>query len=280
MNTSRNLIGKKFGKLKVIARSENDKKNQSMWICLCDCGSMTKVCTYHLTSGKTKSCGCLRKLSAHKVHFDDLKGKTFGKLTVIGRSENINNRTMWECLCECGNITIVEAYQLKSGATKSCGCLRHESHNSTHGLSKTRLFSIWSKMVARCTNKNNPAYKWYGDRGINVCNEWKNDFVAFYSWAKNNGYHDELTLERIDVNGNYEPNNCKWIPLNEQPLNTRKTKYLTYHGERKTVSEWSKITGIKKNTILNRMRSGYTDEECIDVPLCSRRGRKRKQVVL
>lgn len=276
MNNKKDLIGMKFGKLTVVSKAENDKKNQAMWNCLCDCGNYTRVCTYQLTSGKTKSCGCLRKIAAHENHFDDLTGKTFGKLTVIRRAENKEKRTMWECLCECGNISIVEAYQLKQGFTKSCGCLRYESRNSTHGMSRTRIFTIWSKMIDRCTNENNPAYKWYGERGIKVFDEWRTDFVSFYNWAKNNGYNENLTLERIDVNGNYEPQNCKWIPLNEQPLNTRKTKYLTYKGERKTVSEWSKITGIKKNTLLNRINSGYTDEECIDVPLCSRRGKKRK----
>lgn len=207
--------------------------------------------------------------------FIDLSKKRYGKLVVLERAENRGKHTMWKCKCDCGNYTITGSNELTTGITKSCGCLKFERRNSTHNLSKTRLYRIWSKMKDRCLRENNPAYKWYGGRGIEVCDEWLNDFVNFYNWSIKNGYVDGLSIDRIDVNGNYEPSNCKWIPLKEQALNTRTTKFLTYKGETKTVSEWCEITGLKRTTLLNRIRIGYSPEECFEVPLCSRRGKKK-----
>lgn len=203
--------------------------------------------------------------------FQDLTGKRFGKLVVIKRADNRGKHTMWHCICDCGNYTITGASELKSGTTKSCGCLKYESRNCIHGLAKTRLHSIWSKMKDRCLRENVPAYKWYGGRGISICQEWIDDFMNFYNWAMANGYSDDLSIDRIDVNGNYEPDNCRWIPLKEQALNTRNTKFLTYKGQTKTVSEWCEITGIKKTTLLNRIRLGFTAEECIEIPVHKKR---------
>lgn len=201
------------------------------------------------------------------MRFVDMSNKRYGKLVVIERVENRGKHTMWKCKCDCGKYSIVGANELVRGITKSCGCLKFESRNSTHGLSKTRLHSIWSKMKDRCTRENNPAYKWYGGRGITICQEWLEDFMNFYNWAMDNGYEDGLSIDRINVNENYEPSNCRWIPLEEQALNTRTTKFLTYKGETKTVSEWCEITGIKKTTMLNRIRLGFTPEECIEIPI-------------
>lgn len=271
------LSGKTFGRLTVLERADNSAKGNARWKCQCECGNETVVSGYDLRSGKTQSCGCQRGISSHKTHFEDLSNMKFGKLTVIERAENAKERTMWKCMCDCGNIAIVGADMLKSGRTQSCGCLKFESRNYTHNLSKTRLYNIWSKMKDRCYNENSPAYKWYGARGITVCDEWLHDFQAFYDWAMANGYRDNLTIDRRDTNGDYEPSNCRWTDWVTQANNTRSTVFLTYHGETKTVTEWSKITGIKRNTLLGRKRIGYTDEECIDVPLCSRRGKKRSK---
>lgn len=203
--------------------------------------------------------------------FIDLSGKRYGKITVLERAENRGNHTMWKCKCDCGNYTVTGASELVSGTTKSCGCLKYESRNSTHRLAKTKLYGIWSKMKDRCLNKNSPAYKWYGKRGICIYQEWLDDFMNFYNWAMDNGYKEGLSIERIDVNGNYEPKNCRWIPLKEQALNTRITKFITYKGQTKTVSEWCEITGIKKTTMLNRIRLGFTPEECIEIPIHTKR---------
>lgn len=269
------LTGKKYNKLTVISRAKNNKKNQAMWNCICDCGNKKVVMGYYLTSGTTKSCGCQRAESAHKYHFEDLSGKRFGRLVVVSRSENRKKSTMWECKCDCGNIKVIGADSLKNGATKSCGCLLYESKNFTHGLTNSRLYNIWSKMKDRCFRENDSAYKWYGGRGITICQEWIDDFMNFYNWSMENGYKENLTIDRINVNGNYEPDNCRWVTMKTQQNNRRDTKFLTYNGETKSVTEWCEITGMKRNTLLNRIRIGYTAEECFEVPLCSRRGRKK-----
>lgn len=271
MPPSPNLEGTKHNKLFVIKRVENTKKKECLWECLCDCGKITYGTTNKILNNSKKSCGCYRVESAIKTHFEDLSGRRFGKLVAIKRDKNRGKRTIWMCKCDCGKTAFVEAHGLKGGTTRSCGCLKYESKNEKHGKTKTRLYSIWSKMKDRCTRKNNPAYKWYGGRGIVICKDWINDFMSFYNWAMENGYNDNLSIDRIDVNGNYEPSNCRWILLEEQALNTRATKFLTYKGETKTVSEWCEITGIKKTTMLNRIRLGFTAEECIEIPVHTKR---------
>ena len=189
-------------------------------------------------------------------NFKDLTGQKFGRLTVIERVENDKNgSTRWLCRCECGNEKIIEGGHLRSHKIKSCGCLLTDvliKRNYTHGMTNTRLFHIWQGIKNRCYNKNFEHYKHYGERGITICKEWKNDFVKFYDWSMNNGYNDTLTIDRIDVNGDYEPSNCRWIKQAEQSRNRRDTVYITYNGETHTFYEWSKITGINQNTLCTR----------------------------
>ena len=161
--------------------------------------------------------------------FNDLTGKRFGRLIVVERAENYISpqgqaRKRWLCKCDCGNMVIVPARSLINDASKSCGCLQKEIAKNTftrHGKRGSRLYIIWSSMKTRCYNGKSRAYKWYGGRGIKICDEWLNDFQAFYDWAMANGYKDDLTIDRIDVNGNYEPSNCRWITISEQQKNKR-----------------------------------------------------------
>ena len=130
-------------------------------------------------------------------------------------------------------------------------------------MSNTRLYRIYNKMKLRCYSKTNNAYKHYGGRGITVCQEWLDDFMNFYNWAMENGYSDNLSIDRINNNGNYEPGNCRWATAKEQANNTRATIFLTYKGETKPASEWATIIGISQDTITARKRSGLSDEECL-----------------
>jgi hypothetical protein len=197
--------------------------------------------------------------------FIDLTGKRFGKLLVIKRADNYvkkngKQEARFVCKCDCGNITTVRAMHLKNGSTKSCGCLRAESTShqfKKHGLGMTRLYGIWCGMKQRCSNSKVAAYKDYGARGIVVCREWVNDFQAFYSWAVSNGYNDNLSIDRIDVNGNYNPLNCRWADSRIQCRNRRNNVFIEYNGQKKILADWSFLTGIDSETISNRLNAGW-----------------------
>ena len=171
----------------------------------------------------------------------DLTGQRFGRLVVLERAEDNITKSgkkvkCWKCLCDCGNKKIVRQGGLRNGHTQSCGCLHKEivgSLNRTHGLSANcgRLYPLWKSIKYRCYNKNSKSYSQYGGRGIAMCDEWKNDFLAFHDWAIANGYKEEktdkglniLTIDRIDVNGNYEPSNCRFVTNDVQAKNKRDT---------------------------------------------------------
>lgn len=196
----------------------------------------------------------------------DLTGQRFGRLVVLYRGENSGKHPYWVCRCDCGNEKSVASTKLVSGNTKSCGCYavdRAKTLNKTHGMTHTRLFRIWLGMKERCYRTTAINFPNYGGRGITICDDWLHDFQVFHDWAMANGYTDDCSIDRIDGAGNYEPANCRWATRKEQNRNRRNSAYLTYGGETHTITEWAEITGIKYNTILHRIKSGWTTEQIL-----------------
>ena len=196
-------------------------------------------------------------------------GKRFGRLVVIAEGEKIikSRSYRWICKCDCGNTTKpIDGYKLRSGETKSCGCYKRDLtiyRNYRHGLCHTRLHSIWANMKDRCYNPNNPHFPRYGGRGITICDEWFNSLEAFRDWAINNGYSDDLTIDRIDVNGNYSPENCRWATVKEQNNNRRYHILLEINGNTKNVAQWAEESGLKYRTVHARYNRGCTGDDLI-----------------
>lgn len=203
-----------------------------------------------------------------KTERKNIIGKKFNRLTVLEETETKHKERYYLCKCECGNTTIVRGSHLTSGATKSCGCLVKEKlTNKTHGMSNTRIYKIYKGMLQRCFCKTAKAYPNYGGRGIIVCDEWKKDFMNFYNWAIANGYTDELTIDRINVNGNYCPKNCRWITKAEQSRNTRSNHFLTFNGKTQTICEWSREMNIDHRKICKRINTyGWSVERTLTTP--------------
>lgn len=196
----------------------------------------------------------------------DITGKRFGRLVVIGEVERKGTRVFWECQCDCGNRTTVESYPLRHGATNSCGCLNNEmriARSVTHGETETRLYRTWSHIKGRCFTPTDAAYQNYGGRGITMCEEWRNDFTSFRDWAQSHGYREDLTIDRINNNGNYEPSNCRWVSQKIQNRN-RRDNFL-YKG--KCLSDWCEETGLSHSLVLARIRRlGWSIEKALFTP--------------
>lgn len=192
----------------------------------------------------------------------DLTGKQFGRLTAIERMSPHGKNTcyMWVCKCECGGTAIVRGSDLINGHTMSCGCYRRMQRAVPNG--QLRLHRIWSNMKQRCTNPKTKDYRYYGERGIQVCDEWQN-FESFYYWAIANGYKDGLTIERKDNDDNYEPSNCEWIPKNRQQRNTGRNRRYTYCGKVFTLAELCRIFGMPRTTVADRLNKGMSLEQAL-----------------
>lgn len=211
---------------------------------------------YNIHGGKT-----MRKLK------NDLTGNRYERIVVLQRAENKNGRVAYLCKCDCGKEFVTLAQHITRGFVKSCGCGNREKAsqrmtkmNTTHGHSGTRLYGIWQNMRSRCYNKHNPAYKSYGGRGIFICNEW-NNYLNFEEWAISTGYTDELTIDRINVNKEYSPKNCRWTTRKIQGNNKRTNFYITYHGETKTLAEWADILKMPYSKLKFRLYQKWDIEK-------------------
>lgn len=188
--------------------------------------------------------------------YRDLAGCKFGRIRVIKPVDEkceSGKHKRWICICDCGKFKVCYSDKLLKGDNKSCGCINH-------GKTKTRLYHIWAHMKDRCYNSKGQNYHLYGERGITICDEWLSDFMNFYKWSMAHGYSDELSIDRIDNNKGYYPDNCRWTNMKIQANNTRSNHLITYLNETKTLTEWAEQLGIKSNTLLYRLRRGWTVE--------------------
>ena len=200
----------------------------------------------------------------------DIAGQRFGNLVAIEPvGKNSQGGTLWLCKCDCGNYHTTLITYLTTGDCKSCGCTTYKKikeMRTKHGMVNTRIYRIWQNMKNRCRHPNNPRYKDYGARGITYCEEWER-FEPFYKWAQETGYNDNLTIERIDNNKGYSPDNCRWATKEEQQYNKRTTHYLTYKGETKSMAEWSKIMNVNLQTLASRINYlHWSVEKALETP--------------
>lgn len=213
----------------------------------------------------------------------DITGERYSRLLVLERAENTERgQAVWKCLCDCGNITYVRGGNLKSGAVKSCGCLLKDNAHRTHGLSHTKIYGLWGNIKRRCYCPTISCYKYYGGRGIKMCDEWRDSFDAFYEWVKATRFDDSLTIERIDPNGDYCPENCTWANMTEQANNKRNNDFYTHNGETKSLTQWCYSLGLDYWLVRNRIKKlGWAFERAISEPIHINKrnmeARKRKE---
>ena len=194
----------------------------------------------------------------------DITGQKFNLLTPIRIAQR--NPLKWECKCDCGNIAYVSAKNIIHGHQKSCGCLSHVG-NPKHNQSRTRVYRIYAKIKRRCFVADDIAYPKYGGRGITMCDEWKNSFVAFSKWAYSNGYRDDLSIDRIDNDGNYCPENCRWANRFDQANNKGNNLKYNYEGKTQTLAQWCKEKNMNYNAVWYRLSKGWKFEDAITKPI-------------
>ena len=267
------LTGRQFGKLTVIKSTKRrNKSNRSLWKCQCECGKIKYVTTDDLKGLKVTSCGCRYRL--------ELKGQQFGRLTVLRKQMmKRHGRAYWLCQCQCGKKVFVKGTDLTLLKTRSCGCYRREKTRQTfrkHGDSGrilSSLYKVWAGMKQRCLNKNCKQYKYYGGRGIKLSKVW-HDYVAFKEWALASGWRKNLEIDRIDNDGNYCPENCRWVTRKENSRNTSRTIWKTINGETKSLAEWCEIYKVSYRMVLQRVsKGGWSLEDALVTPVKQRNQR-------
>ncbi len=251
----KDITGMRYGKLQVLRFAGFGKDNRDRWECLCDCGKIIITNGKDLRQGKSKSCGCGKGKNAN-----DLTNMRFGRLTAI-KPIGLKNRSIeWLCKCDCGKEVRVLSYRLLRGYKISCGC--HYKHYETHGMHDTRLYRIWAGMKSRCTIPTATGYENYGGRRIKFCDEW-NDFEPFRDWALSNGYRDNLSIDRKDNNGNYEPENCRWATELEQQNNKSNNHLVEINGVVKNMKQWCKEYNLNYDTFRTRLNKGWVGEQLL-----------------
>lgn len=211
----------------------------------------------------------------------DISGQRFGRLVAICFSGKKNRRNFWKFRCDCGKEVEINISSVLCGRSTSCGCFHDEvtgSLNKSHGESKTRLYQCWRDMKVRCLLKTSKNWRNYGGRGISVCEERLNSYESFRDWSVENGYSDNLTLDRVDVNGNYCPENCRWTDRSVQNRNRRTTVFISLNGETKTEREWLSAIGYKSTSSFSYYKnSGYSNEEILQILMENKNGKRKRK---
>ena len=259
------ITGNKYGLLKVLGDSGKRQNNKKiLWHCKCDCGNEVDVGKDILTkTNTTPSCGCQSKKKKMYV------GYKIGKLTVAKLLGTNGQKLLWECVCDCGNTVIHTTSELNYGSIRSCGCLKHETGDKLkkYNARDRKLYYRWSCIKGRCYNPNDNAYPNYGGRGIKMCPEWENDFYTFRDWAIANGYDESLSIDRIDNDKDYSPDNCRWTNAKIQSNNRRSNHYITIDGVTKTMMQWSEFYNIDYARVQKRLLAGWSEIDAITKPI-------------
>lgn len=256
------VIGKKYHNLLVLEDLGGLRHCHRFLVKCLKCGKKFDISPYSI--GKTTACASCSQMKTDK----DITGCRFGKLTVLGYDHTKYFRkghphTMWRCHCDCGKDIIVDKTALvRNTPQQSCGCGKKtilREKNTTHGMSKSRLYNVWNGMRERCSNPNNSSYEDYGGRGVKVCAEW-HVYENFHKWAMDNGYdpdapYGEKTIDRIDVDGNYEPSNCRWVDSIAQ-ANNRRNKSIIYRGDKISIADFCRIMGFSRVTVNRHLKKG------------------------
>lgn len=254
--------GSRFGKLVVVGKGEfliSGGIKRSRLECLCDCGRTTHVEAFSLRNGGTSTCGCSKRKLSIKV------GDKFTRLTVtfvppygLGSRGNLSKV---DCLCECGNTATLAPAALVSGKTQSCGCLKLKRD----GDSASAEFGIWYRMIARCYDQDSKDYPDYGGRGIAVCDRWRESYPNFL-FDMGRRPSKELSIDRIEVNGNYEKSNCRWATDEQQANNRRTSHYVEFNGDKRTIAEWAFALGFKYACLMARIQNGWSVQDTLTIP--------------
>lgn len=253
------IAGKRFGALIAIEKAPNQEKMKTPWLCRCDCGNEIIADSSELRRGRKLSCGC----NPHRRK--DISGQTFGRLTAIRDVGKRGRKRLWLCACECGNETFGTADDLASGHKRSCGCLQPEAAivaHTTHGMSRSAEYKIWLAMLKRCRKPYSISYCNYGERGIDVCDEWANSFEAFYS-DMGDRPSTKHSIDRIDNDVGYCKDNCRWATRTEQNCNSRRNRMFTVGGRTRCLSEWCREFGVPYGRAYRRICRGATLLEAV-----------------
>jgi hypothetical protein len=283
-------LGGRFDRLFVLAFSGN-RKGQSCWKCVCDCGEMCQMSMRSLTRCDSRSCGChkvnlqgtikgkvcsdkKKKSSSYdSVHmptsksFKNILGSRFGMLFVLAFAGRKGESLLWKCVCDCGNMRIVRGADLRIGKYKSCGC--DGSVRKRSDKEKSAEYNAWANMRRRCGDPSNKDYHLYGGKGITVCERW----VDFSNFLEDMGKKPSRShsIDRIDSNGNYDPENCRWATAKQQARNISTNVMLDHNGETRCLSEWAEIKGILAPTLRARINSGWSIYDAIETPVGQKR---------